>query len=267
MNRISLVISDVDGTMVTHDKRLTDGAINAVKQLTDKNIDFTVTSSRPAFGMRMLIKPLDLRLPFGAFNGSLIVDPTLAVLQKEIIPAPAARIAIDTLKASGVDIWLFTADRWLIMHDDGHYVAHEQATIQAPPATVSSFDEFTNDTCKIVGVSADPEKLARCETAVQKALAGQASAVRSQSYYLDVTPAGRDKGTFVETMAKRLDISPENIATIGDMANDLAMFAKSGVSFAMGNATDDVKARATYATDTNENDGFAKAIERIIALG
>ncbi len=132
MNRISLVISDVDGTMVTHDKRLTDGAINAVKQLADKNIGFTVTSSRPAFGMRMLIKPLDLRLPFGAFNGSLIVDPTLAVLQKEIIPAPAARIAIDTLKASGVDIWLFTADRWLIMHDDGHYVAHEQATILTP---------------------------------------------------------------------------------------------------------------------------------------
>ncbi|MBS0528987.1 MAG: HAD family hydrolase [Proteobacteria bacterium] len=266
MNRISLVISDVDGTMVTHDKHLTEAAINAVKHLADRDISFTVTSSRPAFGMRMLIKPLGLRLPFGAFNGSLIVDPALTVLQKEAIPASAARIAIDTLKASGVDIWLFTMDRWLIMHDDGHYVAHEQATILTAPSVVSRFDEFISDACKIVGVSADPEKLARCETAVQKALAGQAAAARSQSYYLDVTPAGSDKGTFVEAMAKRLDISPENIATLGDMPNDLAMFAKSGVSFAMGNATDDVKSRATDVTDTNENDGFAKAIERIIAL-
>ena len=215
----------------------------------------------------MLIEPLGLQLPFGAFNGSLIVDPALKVLQKAVIPASAARIAIDALKASGVDIWLFTVDCWLIARDDWHYVPHEQATIQTSPVIVSGLGEFINDACKIVGVSADPEKLARCEIAVQTALAGQASAIRSQSYYLDITPAGKDKGTFVETMAKRLDISPRNIATIGDMRNDLAMFEKSGLSFAMGNATEDVKAHATCVTDTNYNDGFAKAIDRIIALG
>jgi Cof subfamily protein (haloacid dehalogenase superfamily) len=267
MSRISLVISDVDGSLVTHDKRLTEAAIKAVKVLNEKNIGFTITSSRPAFGMRMLVEPLGLRLPLGAFNGSLIVDPALNVLQKEVISASAARSAIDALKASGVDIWLFTADRWLITRDDGRYVPHEQATILTDAVIVSGFDDFVNGACKIVGVSADPEKLARCEIATQAALAGQASAIRSQSYYLDITPAGQDKGTFVETMAKRLDISARNIATIGDMQNDLAMFGKSGLSFAMGNAADNVKAQATYVTDTNQNDGFAKAIDRIIALG
>ncbi|MEH6952478.1 HAD family hydrolase [Nitrobacter sp. NHB1] len=267
MSRISLVISDVDGSLVTPDKRLTEAAIKAVKDLADRDIGFTITSSRPAFGMRMLIEPLGLQLPLGAFNGSLIVDPAFNVLQKTVISAPAARIAIDALmKASDVDIWLFTADRWLITRDDGRYVPHEQATIRTPPVIVSGLDEFTNDACKIVGVSADPEKLARCEIALQAALAGQASAIHSQSYYLDITPAGQDKGTFVEAMAKRLDIAPRNIATIGDMQNDLAMFGKSGLSFAMGNADDDVKAQATYVTDTNENDGFAKAVERIIAI-
>jgi Cof subfamily protein (haloacid dehalogenase superfamily) len=261
------VISDVDGSLVTPDKKLTEAAINAVKALNENNIGFTITSSRPAFGMRMLVEPLGLRLPLGAFNGSLVVDPGLNVLQKEVITASAARIAIDALKASDVDIWLFTADRWLIMRDDGRYVAHEQATIRTPPVIVSGLDEFTNDACKIVGVSADPEKLAHCETDMQAALAGQASAIRSQSYYLDITPAGQDKGTFVETMVKRLDISPRNVATIGDMQNDLAMFGKSGLSFAMGNAADDVKAQATYVTDTNQNDGFAKAIARIMTLG
>jgi Cof subfamily protein (haloacid dehalogenase superfamily) len=266
MSRISLVISDVDGSLVTPDKRLTQAAIKAVKDLADRDIGFTITSSRPAFGMRMLVEPLGLRLPLGAFNGSLIVDPALNVLQKEVISASAARIAIDALKASGVDIWLFTEDRWLITRDDGRYVPHEQATILTDSVIVSSFDDFVNGACKIVGVSADAEKLAHCETDMQAALAGRASAIRSQSYYLDITPAGQDKGTFVETMAKRLDISPRNIATIGDMQNDLAMFGKSGLSFAMGNAHDDVKAQATCVTDTNENDGFAKAVDRIIAL-
>ncbi len=101
---------------------------------------------------------------------------------------------------------------------------------------------------------------------MQAALAGQAKVVRSQSYYLDITPAGEDKGTFVEALAKRLNISTRNIATIGDMQNDLAMFAKSGLSFAMGNAEDNVKAQATRVTDSNENDGFAKAIDQIMAL-
>ena len=101
---------------------------------------------------------------------------------------------------------------------------------------------------------------------MQEAVDREATAVRSQTYYLDVTPAGHDKGTFVAAMAKRLGISTDAVATIGDMQNDLAMFAKSGVSFAMGNATDDVKKHATHVTDSNERDGFAAAMETVLKL-
>ena len=97
---------------------------------------------------------------------------------------------------------------------------------------------------------------------MQEAVGAQATAVRSQTYYLDVTPPGHDKGTFVEAIAKRLGIPTAAVAVIGDMQNDLPMFAKSGLSFAMGNAADDVKSRATHVTATNEEDGFAKAMER-----
>ena len=99
---------------------------------------------------------------------------------------------------------------------------------------------------------------------MKEAVGEEATAVRSQTYYLDVTPPGHDKGTFVAAMARRLGISTDAVATIGDMQNDLPMFAKSGVSFAMGNATDDVKKRATHVTDTNEHDGFARAMEMIL---
>ena len=92
----------------------------------------------------------------------------------------------------------------------------------------------------------------------------QASAVRSQSYYLDVTPPGQDKGTFVEAMAKRLGIPTDVVATIGDMQNDLAMFRESGLSVAMGNATDDVKKQASHVTGSNEEEGFAGAVEFIL---
>jgi hydroxymethylpyrimidine pyrophosphatase-like HAD family hydrolase len=99
---------------------------------------------------------------------------------------------------------------------------------------------------------------------MQEAVGQQATAVRSQTYYLDITPPGHDKGTFVEAMAKRLKISTDAVATIGDMQNDLAMFRKSGLSIAMGNAADDVKQQATLATASNEDEGFAKAIDMIL---
>jgi hydroxymethylpyrimidine pyrophosphatase-like HAD family hydrolase len=101
---------------------------------------------------------------------------------------------------------------------------------------------------------------------MQEALGSEATAVRSQTYYLDITPPGFDKGTFVQAMAKRLGISTDAVATIGDMQNDLAMFRVSGVSIAMGNATDSVKDQATHVTATNEQDGFAEAMEMILKL-
>lgn len=264
MNDISLVISDVDGTLLTHDKRLTASAINAVARLAERNIGFTLTSSRPPFGMRMLVAPLKLKLPFGAFNGGLIVNPDFTLVQQTLIPPDVARTALEALRASGVDAWLFTDDRWLITRKDGSYVAHEQKTILVDPVIVPSLSEFADRACKIVGVSADPDELTRCESIVQAALGVRATIVRSQNYYLDITPSGRDKGTFVEAMAERLRVPRDRIATLGDMQNDLPMFRKSGLSFAMGNATDDVKAQATAITDTNDDDGFAKAIDRIL---
>ena len=100
---------------------------------------------------------------------------------------------------------------------------------------------------------------------MRQALGTRATAVRSQTYYLDVTPPGCDKGTFVETIARHLELPTAAIATIGDMQNDLAMFRASGLSIAMGNATDDVKSQATHVTRSNEQDGFARAVEMILA--
>ncbi len=264
MTRIALVVSDVDGTLVTKDKTLTDGAKAAVRRLHDAGIGFTITSSRPTIGMRFLIEPLAITLPIGAFNGSCIVDPQLKPIEQHLIPAPAVQRSLDVLNEFGVDIWLFTSDRWLTRRPDGDYVPAEKRAIRADPTIVEDFSPYLSTACKIVGSSADAPLLQRCEAAIQQALGAEATAVRSQSYYLDITPPGCNKGTFVQAIARRLGISTDAVATIGDMQNDLAMFQNSGLSIAMGNATDDVKKQATLVTATNENEGFAGAIDMIL---
>lgn len=264
MTRIALVVSDVDGTLLTKDKTLTDGAKGAVRRLHEAGIGFTITSSRPTIGMRFLIEPLQITLPVGAFNGSCIVDPQLKPIEQHLIPAPATQRALDVLNEYGADIWLFTSDLWLTRNGNGEYVPNETRAIRADPIIVADFTPYLASACKIVGASADAALLQCCEAAMQQALGAQATAVRSQSYYLDVTPPGCNKGTFVQTMAGRMGIPTDAVATIGDMQNDLAMFRTSGVSFAMGNATDDVKKVATHVTASNEDEGFARAIEMIL---
>jgi Cof subfamily protein (haloacid dehalogenase superfamily) len=264
MTRIALVVSDVDGTLLTRDKTLTDGARRAARRLHEAGIGFTITSSRPAIGMGFLIEPLAITLPVGPFNGSSTVDPQLKPIELHLIPEAAARRSLDVLNEFGVDIWLFTNDKWLTRHPDGEYVPNEKRAIKADPTIVGDFTPYLTAACKIVGSSSDEALLQRCEAAMKQALGAEATAVRSQSYYLDVTPPGHDKGTFVEAMARRLGISTEAVATIGDMQNDLAMFRKSGLSIAMGNATDDVKKVATHVTASNEDEGFAGAIDMIL---
>jgi hydroxymethylpyrimidine pyrophosphatase-like HAD family hydrolase len=130
---------------------------------------------------------------------------------------------------------------------------------------VASFsDAHLAHAVKIVGISDDLDRVASCEKAAQKALGNKASAARSQPYYLDVTSPEANKGNVVETLSKLMNIPPAQIATMGDMPNDISMFLKSGLSIAMGNASDAVKARASAVTDSNENEGFAKAVRKFI---
>jgi hydroxymethylpyrimidine pyrophosphatase-like HAD family hydrolase len=120
---------------------------------------------------------------------------------------------------------------------------------------------------KMVGVSDDLDLVARCERDARDSLGAKASAARSQPYYLDVTHPDANKGTVVTTLSKLLSVPAGEIATIGDMPNDVLMFRQSGLSVAMGNASAEVKAQADLVTDSYDNEGFAKAIEHFILQG
>ncbi len=137
------------------------------------------------------------------------------------------------------------------------------------PVEVEDFEQAIGGATKLVGVSRDFARLAQCEdklrsTLGDKALRDKASIARSQNYYLDITHILANKGSAVLALSELLNIPTQRIATIGDMSNDIRMFERSGFSSAMGNASDAVKGRASVTTDSNEDDGFAKAVERFI---
>lgn len=265
MRKISLVVSDVDGTLVTTQKTLTPAAVAAAGRLHDAGIAFSICSSRPPFGQRMLVEPLRLVLPFGGYNGGSIVNPDLSPIEEKLLSADAARDTISMLEAERItSIWVFTGGEWLIRDQAGDHVDLEIHTIQTQPTIVTSFDGRLNAVSKIVGASKNHDWVANAVAAGQGELRGRATVLRSQPYYCDVTPPGIDKGRLVELLAQRLAVPHDEIAVLGDMGNDVEMFRRAGFAIAMGNATPEVKALAQVITLSNDDDGFAAAIDRYI---
>jgi Cof subfamily protein (haloacid dehalogenase superfamily) len=262
--KIALVLADVDGTLVTAEKVLTPRAIAAVDTLHAAGIAFAVTSGRPPRGMSMLIEPLKLQTPIAGFNGGIFVNPDMTILEQHVLAADAARLAMDVIRRNDMDVWVYSGNDWFVHTPDAPHVAREQWTVKFPPTVVDTFDNLVGNATKIVGVSDDYDRVARCEKDAQQALGAQASAARSQPYYLDITHPDANKGTVVTTLSKRLSIPAGQIATIGDMPNDVLMFRKGGLSIAMGNASAEVQAQADRVTDSYNDEGFAKAMERFV---
>lgn len=261
---ISLVIADVDGTLVTEQKELTPRAQAAVKALRQAGIEFAITSGRPPRGMAMLIEPLALTTPIAGFNGGMFVWPDMTEISTRRLDADVARHAVDLLLARGLDAWVYAGNDWLVCDPGAPHVAREEWTVKFPPRVVAEFGDALDRAVKIVGVSDDYDLVARIEREMQQAVAGRASAVRSQPYYLDVTHPLANKGEVVRTLSRQLEIPQAEIATIGDMPNDVLMFRESGLSIAMGNARPEVREEAHFVTDDYNNEGFAKAMERFV---
>jgi len=264
MAQIQLLLADVDGTLVTKEKKLTDRAIASIASLREKGIKFAITSGRPPMGMKMLLQPLGIDTPVAGFNGGMWVNPDLSLIEARTLPRDVVDKAIAMLTEEKLDVWVYSGADWLVHDKNAPHVSREEWTVKFPPKVAADFAGALDTVVKIVGVSDDLELMEKVELRVQKALGESASAARSQPYYLDITHPEANKGFAIGFLAKRLGIPASSIATIGDQPNDTLMFRKSGMSIAMGNASEAVQKQATYVTTSSEEEGFANAVERFI---
>src|ERR1700722_9245311 len=195
---IRLLLADVDGTLVTEEKVLTEAAKAAARELRHAGIALAITSGRPPRGMSMLIEPLDLLEPIAGFNGGVFVNPDLSVIESRTLDPAAAKQIVELILDAGLDAWVYTAEQWLIREQDAPHVAREAWTVKFDATVVASFtDAHLAHAVKVVGVSDDLGRVAACEKAAQRILGDKASATRSQSYYLDVTHPSANKGAVV----------------------------------------------------------------------
>ena len=263
-HRIRLVLADVDGTLVMPDKTITERAKAAIRKLDEAGIAFAVTSGRPPRGMAMLLEPLALRTPIAGFNGGALVSPDLTSIElKAILPSVVGPI-VRGLLDRGLDAWVYQWNEWFLRDPQAPHVDREQRNVRFAPTVTSDLENRSGGVVKIVGITNDPERMEACETEMQDRFGDRATVARSQAYYLDITHPDANKGAVVRRLSRELGISHDAIATIGDMPNDVLMFAQSGLSIAMGQASEDVKRSARRVTKSNTQEGFAVAMERFV---
>lgn len=262
MTDVALVISDIDGTLITSNHEVTEATKAAAAKLFERGIELSLASSRPPRSIVPLADALKLPGPFAAFNGALVVKRDGEVLARSVI-SPATIAAVKAIADHlGIGVWLYDELDWWAPWRDA-FVDREEHTSGFSPRIDGYAERITGDANKLTVVG-KPELVARAEERVLAELAGDVSASRSKPRFLDVTSFGIDKGTVVVRLAGLLDIPTERVAVIGDGPNDVEMFRQAGLSIAMGQGVDDVLKAATHLTTSNDDEGWARGIEQYV---
>lgn len=259
---IALVVSDVDGTLITPDHSLTSRAQIAVEELKRQRIGFTLASSRPPQGLQSLVKALGVELPFAPFNGAVIVSSPDRIIHKQVIPVSLINRVYSLSEQCGLNLWVYQESGWYAERRD-KLVDREERTAGFQARVDSNIRRFFEG-CPKLTLAGNPEAVGRCHQKVIKELGTQLEATCSKPRFLDITHKEANKGAVITQLSRILKIPTERIAAIGDGPNDVGMFNRAGISIAMGNAKHEVKRAATFVTNPNTEDGFAKGIERYV---
>src|SRR5262249_22106539 len=262
---IALVISDIDGTLITSNHELTEATKAAAAKLQDRGIVLSLASSRPPRSIVPLADALGLRGPFAAFNGALIVKREGDVLARSTILTDTTERVKAIADNFGLGVWLYDAQNWWAPWRDA-FVDREEHTSGFSPRIDGYSKRITQDANKLTVVG-KPELVAQAEQRVLSELASEVSASRSKPRFLDVTAYGIHKGTVVVRLAELLGVPTERVAVIGDGPNDVDMFRQAGLSIAMGQAVDEVRKAANYVTTSNDDEGWARGIEQYVLGG
>lgn len=261
---IRLLVSDIDGTLVRDDKTLPEANRDAILALTAIGVTTTLISSRPPSGMLGLAEALQLTGPLAAFNGGTLFDTDGTIRFAHRLEWNDAAAMLRLIQLAGVTPWVYADGAWFVAGLGNPHLPRERLASAIDPIIRTDFTELNGRIDKIVGVSDDHELLRRIEAKAKEMIGARATIARSQPYYLDITHRLANKGDGIAALAQLFGVELTQVAALGDMANDLPMFARSGFSVAMGQAPAPVQAAAGAVAATNEENGVADAILRFV---
>jgi Cof subfamily protein (haloacid dehalogenase superfamily) len=259
---IALVVSDIDGTLITSNHELTEATKRTASRLETAGIKLSLCSSRPPRSIRPIAKQLGLRSPFASFNGALVTTADGEVVARSVLPVSTIARVKEIADAFGLGMWLYDENDWWAGWRDS-FVDREEHTSGFGPRIDGYAERITRD-CNKLTVVGKPEFVAPAQQRVWTELETLVSASCSKPRFLDVTGFGIHKGSVIVRLAEVFNVPASRVAVIGDGPNDVEMFRQAGTSIAMGQAVDEVQRAAKFVTASNDNEGWSLGLEEYV---
>ncbi|KAB7671167.1 Cof-type HAD-IIB family hydrolase [Bacillus sp. B1-b2] len=262
-----MIVLDMDDTLLRDDHTISEATKSALMKAQEHGVKVVLASGRPTFAMVDVANELHLA-DYGSyilsFNGAKITNwKTKEEIFSSTLPPETVHKLFDLSTRENVWIHTYVGDE-IVTPENNPFTDVEAKITGLPIKTVENFKEaISNPVVKVLMVK-EAEHLQKVESLLQRELVSELSVMRSKPFFLEFTELGVTKGTSLSILIEKLGIKQDEVIAMGDSYNDVAMIEFAGLGVAMGNAPDDVKAISNYVTDTNNNDGVAKVVQKFI---
>ena len=267
--KYKLLVLDVDGTLLNDEREISKRTLAALLKVQQMGVRIVLASGRPTYGLMPLAKTLELGNYGGfvlSYNGCQIIKAQNGeiLFERRINPEMLPYLEKKARK-NGFAIFTYHDDTLITDSPDNEYIKNEALLNNLK---IIKEDEFSTAIdfapCKCMLVSDKEKALIGLEQHGEKRLAGTLDAFRSEPYFLEVVPCGVNKANTLGALLEHLGVTREEVIAVGDGVCDVTMLQLAGMGVAMGHSQDSVKVCADYVTASNEEDGVALAVEKLI---
>ena len=267
--KYKLLVLDVDGTLLNDEREISKRTLAALLKVQQMGVRIVLASGWPTYGLMPLAKTLELGNYGGfvlSYNGCQIIKAQNGeiLFERRINPEMLPYLEKKARK-NGFAIFTYHDDTLITDSPDNEYIKNEALLNNLK---IIREDEFSTAIdfapCKCMLVSDKEKALIGLEQHWEKRLAGTLDAFRSEPYFLEVVPCGVNKANTLGALLEHLGVTREEVIAVGDGVCDVTMLQLAGMGVAMGHSQDSVKVCADYVTASNEEDGVALAVEKLI---
>ena len=259
----TIIFSDVDGTLLNSQGKISPDTLCAIRTLKEKGIPFVISSGRGPTGIYPILEEYGLRCPMIAHSGGAILDENGNVLFLRGMEKETVRRLVDFVEREQLDMaWsLHSLNQWIVKDRTDPRVVKQEKIVRdrAQNGTVDSIE--APQVYKMLAIST-PDKLEQVRQRLVEAFP-ELNIVISAEDLLDIMDASVTKGKAVEELCRIWNVPTADTIAFGDNFNDVEMLSTVGKGFLMGNAPEGMKARFPLHTLDNDHDGIPHALKQL----
>jgi hypothetical protein len=262
---IKMIATDIDGTIYNPISGFSDRTLKCIKKLQDSGVKVILVTGRMHSSAIGVAKQLGLTTPVISYQGGLIKDFNNKTLYQNNLSSDYAKEIINWARDNHIHINLYIDDKLYVENDND--IVKNYVNGKFIDYTVCNFDDLKIENVnKILAIDPDDaEKVTSWVKELQKKYP-DLYIVKSTPYFCEIGSNEARKSLGVEFLCELWGIKKEEVLTIGDQNNDIDLIQAGGIGVAMGNATEELKSCADFITDTVDNDGFVKAVEKFVGI-